>query len=141
MCFLPLKSSHYPSRPVPVPELFGKYPTRPVPKSKTPTRQTLFMRGRLQCYIWGCMDGWDRYSKSTFYADNYRRTSQDDNQQMDAGQNKQIWESGLKPTTDHGCHTKFLAKNSVREAIPKNMNEPEQSEFHKQRELRASVCF
>ena len=41
MCFLPLKSSHYPSRPVPVPELFGKYPTRPVPKSKTPTRQTL----------------------------------------------------------------------------------------------------
>ena len=43
MCFLPLKSSHYPSRPVPVPELFGKYPTRPVPKSKTPTRQTLIM--------------------------------------------------------------------------------------------------
>ena len=41
MCFLPLKSSHYPSRPVPVPELFGKYPTRPVPKSKTPTRQSL----------------------------------------------------------------------------------------------------
>ena len=41
MCFLPLKSSHYPSRPVPVPELFGKYPTRPVPKSKTPTRRTL----------------------------------------------------------------------------------------------------
>ena len=41
MCFLPLKSSHYQSRPVPVPELFGKYPTRPVPKSKTPTRQTL----------------------------------------------------------------------------------------------------
>ena len=41
MCFLPLKSSHYPSRPFPVPELFGKYPTRPVPKSKTPTRQTL----------------------------------------------------------------------------------------------------
>ena len=40
MCFLPLKSSHYPSWPVPVPELFGKYPTRPVPKSKTPTRQT-----------------------------------------------------------------------------------------------------
>ena len=44
MCFLPLKSSHYPSRPVPVPELFGKYPTRPVPKSKTPTRQTLVLR-------------------------------------------------------------------------------------------------
>ena len=43
MCFLPLKSSHYPSRPLPVPELFGKYPTRPVPKSKTPTRQTLGM--------------------------------------------------------------------------------------------------
>ena len=43
MCFLPLKSSHYPSRPVPVPELFGKYPTRPVPKSKTPTRQTLYL--------------------------------------------------------------------------------------------------
>ena len=41
MCFLPLKSSHYPSRPVPVPGLFGKYPTRPVPKSKTPTRRTL----------------------------------------------------------------------------------------------------
>ena len=41
MCFLPLKPSHYPSRPVLVPELFGKYPTRPVPKSKTPTRQTL----------------------------------------------------------------------------------------------------
>ena len=41
MCFLPLKSSHYPSRPVPVPELFCKYPTRPVPKSKTPTRRTL----------------------------------------------------------------------------------------------------
>ena len=41
MCFLPLKSSHYPSRPVPVPELFGKYPTRPVPKSKTLTRRTL----------------------------------------------------------------------------------------------------
>ena len=43
MCFLPLKSSHYPSPPVPVPELFGKYPTRPVPKSKTPTRQTLLI--------------------------------------------------------------------------------------------------
>ena len=43
MCFLPLKSSHYLSRPVPVPELFDKYPTRPVPKSKTPTRQTLVM--------------------------------------------------------------------------------------------------
>ena len=41
MCFLPLKSSHYPSRPIPVPELFGKYPTRPVPKPKTPTRRTL----------------------------------------------------------------------------------------------------
>ena len=41
MCFLPLKSSHYPSRPVTVPELFGKYPTRPVPKSKTPTRRSL----------------------------------------------------------------------------------------------------
>ena len=47
MCFLPLKSSHYPSRPVPVPELFGKYPTRPVPKSKTPTRQTLVTVGFL----------------------------------------------------------------------------------------------
>ena len=46
MCFLPLKSSHYPSRPVPVPELFGKYPTRPVPKSKTPTRQTLLASER-----------------------------------------------------------------------------------------------
>ena len=46
MCFLPLKSSHYPSRPVPVPELFGKYPTRPVPKSKTPTRQTLLWTRR-----------------------------------------------------------------------------------------------
>ena len=43
MCFLPLKSSHYPSRPVPVPELFGKYPTRPVPKPKTPTRRTLMI--------------------------------------------------------------------------------------------------
>ena len=31
-CFLPLKLSQYPSRPVPVPELFCKYPTRPVPK-------------------------------------------------------------------------------------------------------------
>ena len=41
MYFLPLKFSQYPSRSVPVPELFGKYPTRPVPKSKTPTRQTL----------------------------------------------------------------------------------------------------
>ena len=41
MCFLPLKFSHYPSRPVLVPELFGKYLTRPVPKSKTLTRQTL----------------------------------------------------------------------------------------------------
>ena len=41
MCFLLLKFSHNPSRPVPVPELFGKYPTRPIPKSKTPTRQTL----------------------------------------------------------------------------------------------------
>ena len=43
MCFLPLKSSHYPSRPVPIPEFFGKYPTRPVPKSKTPTRRALMM--------------------------------------------------------------------------------------------------
>ena len=43
MRFLPLKFSHYPSRPVPVPELFCKYPTRPVPKSKTPTRRTLLM--------------------------------------------------------------------------------------------------
>ena len=41
--FLPLKFYHYPSLPVPVPELFCKYPTRPVPKSKTPTRQTLAM--------------------------------------------------------------------------------------------------
>ena len=41
--FLPLKFSHYPSRPVPVPELFCKYPTRPVPKSKTPTRRTLLI--------------------------------------------------------------------------------------------------
>ena len=32
MCFLPLKLSHYPSRPVPIPELFCNYPTRPVPK-------------------------------------------------------------------------------------------------------------
>ena len=50
MCFLPLKSSHYPSRPVPVPELFGKYLTRPVPKSKTPTRLTLLMP---------CLLSWD----------------------------------------------------------------------------------
>ena len=106
------------------------------------------MRGCLQCYMWGCMDGWNwmviighRYSMSTFCTNNYSRPSQVDNQQIYAGQNKQIWESGLKPTTDRGCHTKFLAKNSVREAIPKNMNEPEQSEFHKQRELIASVCF
>ena len=49
MCFLPLKSSHYPSRPVPVPELFGKYPTRPVPKSKTPTRQTLLIK---HTFLW-----------------------------------------------------------------------------------------
>ena len=47
MCFLPLKSSHYPSRPVPVPELFGKYLTRPVLKSKTPTRQTLVKSPKL----------------------------------------------------------------------------------------------
>ena len=75
--------------------------------------------------------GWDgivmviighRYSKSTFCANNYRRPSQVANQQMDAGQNKRIWESGLKPTTDRGCHTKFLAKNTVREAIPKNIS-------------------
>ena len=39
--FCLLKLSHYPSRPIPVPELFCKYPTRPVPKSKTPTRRTL----------------------------------------------------------------------------------------------------
>ena len=38
MRFLP---SHYPSRPVPVPELFCKYPTRPIPKFKNPTRQAL----------------------------------------------------------------------------------------------------
>ena len=50
MCFLPLKSSHYPSRPVPVPELFGKYPTRPVPKSKTPTRQTLVVGTKLKSH-------------------------------------------------------------------------------------------
>ena len=47
MYFLPLKLSQYLSRPVPVPELFGKYPTRPVPKSKTPTRQTL-----IPTWIW-----------------------------------------------------------------------------------------
>ena len=41
MHFLPLKFSHYPSRPVPVPELFCKYPTRPIQNSKTPTRRTL----------------------------------------------------------------------------------------------------
>ena len=41
MRFLPLKFSHYPSRPVPVPELFCKYLTRTVPKSKTSTRRTL----------------------------------------------------------------------------------------------------
>ena len=52
MCFLPLKSSHYPSRPVPVPELFGKYPTRPVPKSKTPTRRTLFFIQFEKRVIW-----------------------------------------------------------------------------------------
>ena len=61
MCFLPLKSSHYPSRPVPVPELFGKYPTRPVPKSKTPTRQTLLI-GELPLplrltFIWWTTNG------------------------------------------------------------------------------------
>ena len=32
MCFLPLKLSHYPSRPVPIPELFCNHPTRPVLK-------------------------------------------------------------------------------------------------------------
>ena len=47
MCFLPLKSSHYLSRPVPVPELFDKYPTRPVPKSKAPTRHTLLKMDNL----------------------------------------------------------------------------------------------
>ena len=75
------------------------------------------------------MDGWDwmviighRYSKSTFCANNYRRPSQVDNQQMDAGQNKRIWELGSKSTTDRGCHTKFLAKNTERKAIPKNIS-------------------
>ena len=54
MCFLPLKSSHYPSRPVPVPDLFGKYPTRTVPKSKTPTRQTLFRMNIYTFTSWCC---------------------------------------------------------------------------------------
>ena len=70
MCFLPLKSSHYPSRPVPVPELFGKYPTRPVPKSKTPTRQTLsttfaiYHDQEWQVFlkaIWADRSPWSRY--------------------------------------------------------------------------------
>ena len=53
--FLPLKFSHYPSRPVPVPELFCKYPTRPVPKSKTSTRRTLLI---------GCQHKWTWYGRS-----------------------------------------------------------------------------
>ena len=35
--FLPLKFSHYPSRPVLVHELFGKYPTRPKVKNPYPS--------------------------------------------------------------------------------------------------------
>ena len=49
--FLPLKFSHYPSRPVLVPELFWKYPTCPVPKSKTPTRRTLLSPQDLRLII------------------------------------------------------------------------------------------
>ena len=54
MCFLPLKFFHYPSQPVPIPELFGKYPTRPVPKSKTPTRRALIADRR----SWICENHW-----------------------------------------------------------------------------------
>ena len=41
--YVTLKSSHYLSRPVPVPELFGKYLTRPAPKSETSTRRALII--------------------------------------------------------------------------------------------------
>ena len=50
--FLPLKFSHYPTRPVPVPELFCKYPTRPVPKSKTSTRRTLVVFNYCFPHLW-----------------------------------------------------------------------------------------
>ena len=41
MWFLALKFSHYPSRPVPLPELFVTTRPDPIPKSKTTTRQSL----------------------------------------------------------------------------------------------------
>ena len=44
MWFLALKFSHYPSRPVPLPELFVTTRPDPVPKSKTTTRQSLQLR-------------------------------------------------------------------------------------------------
>ena len=39
--FWPSKFSHYPSRPVPLPEVFVTTRPDPVPKSKTTTRQSL----------------------------------------------------------------------------------------------------
>ena len=54
MWFLDLKFSHYPSRPVPLPELFVTTRPDPVPKSKTTTRQSLII-GRSRV-IWGADD-------------------------------------------------------------------------------------
>ena len=48
MWFLALKFSHYPSRPVPLPELFVTTRPDPVPKSKTTTRQSLVLSVRLR---------------------------------------------------------------------------------------------
>ena len=43
--FRPSKFSHYPSRPVPLPEVFVTTRPDPVPKSKTTTRQSLVITG------------------------------------------------------------------------------------------------
>ena len=52
MWFLALKFSHYPSRPVPLPELFVTTRPDPVPKSKTTTRQSLPVWSLFHLLLW-----------------------------------------------------------------------------------------
>ena len=65
--FWPSKFSHYPSRPVPLPEVFVTTRPDPVPKSKTTTRQSLsltnptplgpFSEGETQPIMYSCSCG------------------------------------------------------------------------------------
>ena len=70
--FRPSKFSHYPSRPVPLPEDFVTTRPDPVPKSKTTTRQSLLLRAILEtCDIWDIdynSDNWEPEFMTIFVA-------------------------------------------------------------------------